>query len=742
VSASYLSIERKVPLGLGALLLLVTSALSLTAYLTVRQGAETGAEEALRAALRTVSGLLADDVRRVGAAARDFATDPRLGAVVTAEVEPDSDPALDPRHTAALARLQERLADPRVVAIELWEEAGARRLAAGAGAAAVAESTAAAGGFDPSRVQGVVGPLRSAAGKVVLPVVVPLTSGGQRVGHLVEWREIVFDIPLTNTRFLLGNRDDALWTDGTAVVPAPPVELVGNGQILRYERPGTGNRFATAVPIAGTPWLGLVEMPAEAVLRPARLFLGRMLAIAGVLFSVSLIVAAVWSRRLTRPLGELARAADAIAAGDLSSRVAVRRKDELGRLSRAFNRMTDRLADSKEQLERRLVELRRAQEQFTRAQRMEVVGLLAGGVAHDFNNLLTIILGETELALADLAPDDPARAPLLEIAAAGERATALTRQLLVFSRGQVIEPDVFDLDAVLEDSVRMLQRLIRDRVQVVVRAARHSLPVRADRGQVEQVVMNLVVNARDAMPNGGRIYLETQRVTFDEAAARVQGDLRAGEYAALVVSDTGVGMNEEVKARLFEPFFTTKQPGKGTGLGLPACRGIVERWGGHIAIYSEPDVGTTVKAYFPLVADELVGEEPRAAAVAGGGETVLLVDDEPAVRELAARILRAHGYGVLEAPDAATALGLLAAHESVELLITDVVLPGTSGRELADQAFDLRPDLRVLFMSGYTEDVILQRRLLERDVALLQKPFTAERLARRTREALDGRPAA
>jgi signal transduction histidine kinase len=741
VSASYLSIERKVPLGLGALLLLVTSALSLTAYLTVRQGAETGAEEGLRAALRTVSELLEDGARRAVAEARALAADPRLAAVVTAELEPGSDPALDPRGAAALARLRERLDDPRVVAIELWDAAGARRLAAGAGAAAVAEGTG-GGAFDPARLREAVGPLRLAGDEIVLPVVAALLSDGSRAGYLVEWREVAFDIRLTSARFLLGNRDGGPWTDGRVVVPAPPLDLSRDRRIVRYERPESGNRLATAVPIEGTPWLGLVEMPAEAVLRPARRFLGRMLAIAAVLFAVSLIVAAVWSRRVTRPLGQIARAADAIAAGDLSSRVAVRRKDELGRLGSAFNRMTDRLADSKEQLERRLVELRRAQEQFTRAQRMEVVGLLAGGVAHDFNNLLTIILGEAELALADLAPDDPARGPLLEIAAAGERATALTRQLLVFSRGQVIEPDVFDLDAVLEDSVRMLQRLIRDRVQVVVRAARHPLPVRADRGQVEQVVMNLVVNARDAMPNGGRIYLETQRVTFDEAAARVQGDLRAGEYAALVVSDTGVGMSEEVKARLFEPFFTTKQPGKGTGLGLPACRGIVERWGGHIAIYSEPDVGTTVKAYFPLVADEEVGEEPRATAVAGGGETVLLVDDEPAVRELAARILRAHGYGVLEAPDAATALGLLAAHDSVELLITDVVLPGTSGRELADQAFDLRPDLRVLFMSGYTEDVILQRRLLEHDVALLQKPFTAERLARRTREALDGRPAA
>jgi len=723
-----MSIERKVPLALGVVILLVTIALSLTAYIAVRQAAEREYRDGLQGSARQVAELVEAGLRQSLRTVREVAADPALPGFLG--------PQGEEQRPAAMARLEERAHVPTVVAVELLDATGRLRLTAGRGAATLAGvSSRLLGNRGAAAAGETVGPLERHGDAAVVPLIVPLQGAGGIVGHLVEWRSIVLNIRLGRARFLLGNRVDGLWTDGKGFVPAPPVDLSQRGT-LSYERPGAGRQLAIIVPIAGTPWLGLVELPADAMTEAPRRFLGRMAALGGVLVLASLVLASLWGRRVTRPLIELTQAAEAIAEGDLSARVAVGRRDELGRLEVAFNRMTEGLAESKEQLERKVVELRQTQEQFTRAQRMEVVGLLSGGIAHDFNNLLTIILGEAEVTLATLPDDNPARPPLQAISAAGERAAALTRQLLVFSRGQVIEPAVFDLDAVVSGTLKMMHRLIREDVEVSARPAPHPRLVRADRGQIEQVLMNLMVNARDAMPLGGRLYLETQEVTFDDASA-ASYKLPPGDYVALVVSDTGVGMSDDVKSHLFEPFFTTKQPGKGTGLGLSACKGIVSRWGGHVSIYSEEGVGTTVKAYFPLVPNEEHAQEGQPAPVTGGAETILLVDDEMPVLELAARILRARGYRVLEAPDATSALAALAANGKVDLLITDVVLPGVSGRELAERAAVLRPGLRVLFMSGYTEDVILQRRLLAHDVAILQKPFTADRLARRTREALD-----
>jgi signal transduction histidine kinase/ActR/RegA family two-component response regulator len=726
---SPLSIERKVPLALGVIILLVTTALSLTAYVAVRQGAEREYLDGLQGSAHQVAELVEASLRQSLRTVREAAADPALAGFLG--------PQGEDQRGAALARLQERARVSTVVAVELLDAGGERRLTAGNGSAALAgiapRLLAGRGAAEPGET---VGALQRYGGSAVVALIMPVRGPRGIVGHLVEWRSVVLNIRLGRARFLVGNREGGLWTDGKGFLPAPPVD-VSQRRMLSYERPGAGRQLAIIVPISGTPWLGLVELPAAAVTEGPRRFLGLMAALGGILFLASLVLASLWGRRVTRPLVELTRAAEAIAEGDLSARVGVGRRDELGRLEAAFNRMTERLEESKEQLERKVVELRQTQEQFTRAQRMEVVGLLSGGIAHDFNNLLTIIIGETEVTLATLAPDNPARQPLQAISAAGDRAAALTRQLLVFSRGQVIEPAVFDLDAVVSGTVRMMHRLIREDVEVFARRSPRPRLVNADRGQVEQVIMNLMVNARDAMPTGGRLYLETQEVTFDDATAAAYGKLPPGDYVALVVSDTGVGMSDEVKSHLFEPFYTTKQPGKGTGLGLSACRGIVSRWGGHVSIYSEEGVGTTVKAYFPMVAESALVEEPQLAPASGGAETILLVDDEEAVRELAARILRTRGYSVIPAADATAALAALERTGKVDLLITDVVLPGLSGRELAERAAQLRPGLRVLFMSGYTEDVILQRQLLAHDVAILQKPFTADRLARRAREALD-----
>jgi hypothetical protein len=389
-----------------------------------------------------------------------------------------------------------------------------------------------------------------------------------------------------------------------------------------------------------------------------------------------------------------------------------------------------------------VTERRALEAQLRQAQKLEAVGRLAGGVAHDFNNILTVVLGESEMALADLPSDHPLRDPLQEIHDAGTRAGGLTRQLLAFSRKQIIEPVIFNLNELVIGVDKMLQRLIGEDVELVTRTPSDPVVVNADRGQIEQVLMNLAVNARDAMPQGGQLVIETDNITLDEDYALSHADVDAGDYALISVSDTGTGMTAQVKARLFEPFFTTKDSEHGTGLGLAVCYGIAKQFGGHIGVYSEPGLGTTMKVYLPSAEDPT---EALLEAVAEtrpcGSETILLVEDEEPVRRTGMRILRAHGYKVLEAGNGEQALQLLErAEQRVQLLLCDLVLPKMGGRVVAERVRELLPDIKVLFVSGYTDDVILRNQLLERSVALLKKPFTPSTLAFKVREVLDGGP--
>ncbi len=390
-------------------------------------------------------------------------------------------------------------------------------------------------------------------------------------------------------------------------------------------------------------------------------------------------------------------------------------------------------------IKRDLTEEKRLEAQFRQAQKMEAIGRLAGGVAHDFNNLLTVIVAECDYALSELEGDSPVRDSLEEVRRAGVRATALTRQLLSFSRKEPADPSVFSPDDLLADVDKMLKRLIGAHIQVVSRSGAEGGRVRADRGQIEQVLINLAVNAADAMPNGGTLAIETASVDLDEDYARSHADVTPGPYLMLAVSDTGTGIADDVKAHLFEPFYTTKERGKGTGLGLATCHGIVKQWGGHIGVYSEVGIGTTMKAYLPRADEAAVDPAAEAGpAPLHGSATILLVEDEPAVRQVAGRILRGQGYTVLEAGEGEQALRLLEQHqEQVHLLLTDVVLPGLRGRELAERVSSLRPGIRLLYISGYTDDVTTRNGLLQPGAALLQKPFTAESVGRRVREALD-----
>jgi PAS domain S-box-containing protein len=384
--------------------------------------------------------------------------------------------------------------------------------------------------------------------------------------------------------------------------------------------------------------------------------------------------------------------------------------------------------------------LRQTEDQFRQVQKMEAIGRLAGGVAHDFNNLLTIILGYSELMLGRLEPADTRRDLIVQIKNAGDRAASLTRQLLAFSRQQVLAPKVLDLNVVVTETEKMLRRLIGEDITLTTVLDPTLGQVKADPGQIEQVIMNLAVNARDAMPEGGNLTIETGNVELDEAYAKVHPEARAGNYVMLAVSDTGCGMDEAIKARIFEPFFTTKEAGKGTGLGLATVYGIVNQSGGSIYVYSELGRGTTFKIYLPLVEAKKpsAGPQTSPSKIPSGKETLLLVEDEGAVRAMTRHILETCGYRILEASHGAEAIQTCEqSQDPIHLLVTDVVMPGIGGRQLAETLRSKHPELKVLYLSGYTDDAVVRHGVLEAGTNFLQKPFTPSSLAQKVREVLD-----
>ncbi|OGS01572.1 MAG: hypothetical protein A3G41_06220, partial [Elusimicrobia bacterium RIFCSPLOWO2_12_FULL_59_9] len=384
-------------------------------------------------------------------------------------------------------------------------------------------------------------------------------------------------------------------------------------------------------------------------------------------------------------------------------------------------------------------EAKRTEEQFRQAQKMESIGRLAGGVAHDFNNLLTAIMSYCTFLLADLGEKDPKRADVQEIEAAAQRAAALTRQLLLFSRRQVLEFKALDLNAVVVNLNRLLRRLISEDIELRTVLGETSA-IRSDAGAVEQVIMNLCVNARDAMPDGGTVTIETSNVILDQNAVRGQLDVQPGAYVMLSVSDTGMGMDDETLAHIFEPFFTTKEKDKGTGLGLSTVYGIVKQSGGCLSVESAPGRGATFRVYLPQI-QETAGPAPAAAVAPGalgGKETILLVEDDDKVRDLSCRALTQQGYTVLKAQKGREALEICAKREErIDLMVTDVIMPQMSGEELAKRIHGLKPGIKLLFLSGYTENIIAHKGVLKPGIHFLQKPFTPSLLLQKVRQVLD-----
>jgi two-component system cell cycle sensor histidine kinase/response regulator CckA len=458
----------------------------------------------------------------------------------------------------------------------------------------------------------------------------------------------------------------------------------------------------------------------------ATVFLGslnQLLMIFGVIAVCGGTAAAfVLSRQITRPLERLARGTRQLEKGDFEFRIPIDGNDEVADLTRAFEEMRETLRQSREGL--------------VRAARLEAIGRLAGGVAHDFNNLVMIIKGYSDLLLDTATP--ASRPHIEEIKRAGDRASGLTRQLLAFSRKQVLEPQVLDPNQTLKGMAKMLRVLIGEDVELVTSFSSEIGRVLADPGQLEQVVMNLAVNARDAMPTGGKLVIETQPVFLDEAYAASHNDLSPGHYVLLAVTDNGCGMTRDVVAQIFEPFFTTKEDGKGTGLGLATVYGIVKQSKGHVAVYSEPEIGTTFKVYLPSL-DKAVPlpAAPELMPALDGSETILLVEDEASLRALAAESLRRLGYSVVQAGNGLEALAAVEQHDrAIDIVVTDIVMPRMGGVNLVERLREKGSGFAVIFMSGYTEVAALENLHLGSDTILLNKPFSTETLALKIREAL------
>jgi two-component system cell cycle sensor histidine kinase/response regulator CckA len=457
-------------------------------------------------------------------------------------------------------------------------------------------------------------------------------------------------------------------------------------------------------------------------------------------------------RRLAVPvvivtgLGEESAAVAALKLG--ASDYVVKRDDYLTQLPYVIDHAIDRaqLARVNERLEVELADREKAEkdralmaEQLQQAQKIDSLGLLAGGVAHDFNNLLTVIGSNADLMLDQLDRRDPLWEHATDIRTAAVRAADLTRQLLAFSRKQLLQPRVVDLNALIRESAKMLRRLLNENVELLTNLEPESAPVHVDPGQFDQVLVNLAVNGRDAMPRGGRLTIATQDVTVDDRAAQPRASFRPGRYVLLTVTDTGGGIPKEILPRIFEPFFTTKEHGKGTGLGLSMVYGIVKQSGGWIWIDSELGRGTTVKVYFPRDDSPVSANDTPAALVSRRGtETVLVVEDEESVRKLTSHVLRRHGYEVLEAANAGEALLACEQHPSpIPLVITDIVMPGMSGPDLAERLRTLHPQMKLLFTSGYTDAAVVEHGLSTQTMVFLQKPFTPAELARKVRDVLD-----
>ena len=780
-SLSNISFKYRLPLLIGTLLALIIVACNWASYRAVKASALAVGRERLQNLTLQLSSMLQQSANNISTKTALAANEPAIRAFVKS---PTSESRTDVGKV-----LQQFLApqDQNSLRVELWSTDRLLLVSPESQATPLSDLNAE---FKHSAVEPfrTIGNIRRLNDTIGFPAVAAIKGDdGKVAGYLVRWRKLAASADTrqqmtkllgTNATLYIGDQADDVWTDLASIIPKPPLDVRTHDDIQTYDRDGNTPVIALARPIAGTPWLILIEFPDDVVLKPVNGFMRRMLIIGTFLFVMGVAGAFVLSRKVTGPLYELTAGATAISRGDHSRLVNIDQKDEFGQLASAFNAMVEKLRESQRELERKVQErtaqleeanhqlellseshaekrslaereradaieaLRNTENQLVQSQKLEAVGRLAGGISHDFNNLLTVILGYTDISKRTLKEGDPLLRNLEEIGKASERAASLTRQLLAFSRKQVMQPKVFDLNTVVSDLKKMLRRMIGEDIELRVISEADLGNIKADPVQLEQVIMNLVVNARDAMPRGGKLSIETSNVYLDESYAREHVSVDPGEYVMLAISDTGCGMNEETRQRIFEPFFTTKESGKGTGLGLSMVYGIVKQSGGNIWVYSEEGRGTTFKIYFPRVTAE--AEEYRRVGdtfeMPKGTETILLVEDAALVRTLARQVLETAGYKVLEAASAEAALTICEPNGTrIDLLLTDVVMPGMSGNDMSKILLARQPDMPVLYMSGYTDEAIVQHGVLEAGINFLQKPFSPGALALKVREVLDAK---
>src|ERR1041384_1394130 len=781
-SLANVSFKYSLPLLIGTLLALILVACYWASYRSVKASAFDVGRERLQNLTQQLSALLQQSANTISTKTAAVANEPAMRAFVKS-------PATESR--AEVEKLLKQFLAPEdqnSLRVELWSTDRLLLVSPASDTTPLGDLTAdfkhcAA---EPFRTVGNIRPLHDTIG---FPAVAAVKGDdGKVAGYLVRWRKLSASADTrqqmtkllgTNATLYLGNQANDVWTDFASIAPKPPLDVRIHEDIQTYDRDGNTPVIALARPIAGTPWLILIEFPDDVVLKPVSGFMKRMLIIGVFLFVMGVAAAFVLSRNITRPLYELTAGATAISRGDHSRAVKIDQKDELGQLATAFNAMVEKLRDSQRELEHKVHErtaqledanrqlailseshaqkrsvaekertdaleaLRNTEKQPLHAQKLEAVGRLAGGISHDFNHLLTVILGYSDISLRQFREDHPLRRNLEEIVRASERAASLTRQLLAFSRKQVMQPRVFDLNTVVTDLEKMLRRMIGEDIELRVNSAADVGHIKADPVRLDQVLLNMLVNARDDMPKGGKLSIAPSSIYLDESYARELVSVVPGHYVMLAISDTGCGMDEETRQRIFEPFFTTKEQGKGTGLGLSMVYGIVKQSGGNIWVYSEEGRGTTFKIYFPRVAAG--AEEYKRASdgveAPGGSETILLVEDADLVRTLARQVLETAGYRVLEAANADAAIDLCEKinGDRIDLLLTDVVMPGMSGNEMSRILVAKQPGMPVLYMSGYTDDAIVQHGVLEAGINFLQKPFTPGALASKVREVLDTR---
>ena len=722
------SIDRKLPLLASGLVLLTAGVLALTAYDRLHQALVDTARKRLATHARIATQLIVRPGFRRDTLPTAIPTRPLvdfiLGRGSAAEVMSALSRPQVTGENKTYAALLDSIGRPLVVfhrdsfPTPSWPFAAIRAGRIGGDSVVISplEAYGATAGY--SRVKA----LRLAPGSAVIGYVVatyPFTSSTAQA-----FREMVGQ----GVQMLVGQPGEGVWTDLTRVTAQPSLLPSEDSTLM------SGDTITASARIPGTNLLVWLSQPSHGVLGPMRPLLWELLPL-GLLIAI-LGAAIMWrmARRITHPLAQLTDVAEGVARDSHSMPntdeipIPIRDGDEITRLRYAFERMSDRVA------ERQALE-----QQLRQSQKMEAVGRLAGGVAHDFNNLLTAIRSYADLMLDDMTPYDSKRGDVMEIRKAAERAAGLTAQLLAFSRKSMLQPRVLDVSEVLTDVHGMLKRLMIEDITLEVFTAPGLWAVKVDRGQLEQVIVNLAVNARDAMPNGGTLRISALNDVLVDPIDSRHGPVPPGEYVAIRVTDTGLGMDTTTQNQVFEPFFTTKAVGQGTGLGLSTVHGIVAQSGGHVTLESQPSRGSTFTVYLPRVRDEIPKRNSGGASATpkGNNETILLVEDEPSVRSLARRVLVRAGFRVLEAASPTDALRLAEQHSrEIKLVLSDVVMPEMSGPALVLELEEMCPGCRVLFISGYTDDEVIGRGLGSENMDLLQKPFSAQQLVERVREAI------